>query len=112
MLTKVLTMPASPESLKVDVLMGMDPPKSPVMLLMVIPPSMNQVVSNALRTSRRKALTLACPSPSISVSNPKGMELWPRLPVLRWRPKFPKMARNLASEMGRKYLRPPNRFVV
>ncbi|KAN0133527.1 hypothetical protein V8E53_008695 [Lactarius tabidus] len=39
-------MPASPESLKVDVLMGMDPPKSPVMLLMVIPPSMNQVSIN------------------------------------------------------------------
>lgn len=41
-------MAPSPENIKLDLIMGMEPPKSPVIVVIVVPPSAKQVVSNAL----------------------------------------------------------------
>ena len=41
-------MAPSPENIKLDLIMGMEPPKSPVIVVIVVPPSAKQVVSNAV----------------------------------------------------------------
>ena len=66
--------PSSDSHLDLTVNMGTASRGSPMIALILIPPTMSRVVSNAASTVICKELTLECHRTLISVSAPKSLE--------------------------------------